>query len=343
MGMNGFCILDSDFNIHSYNHHLLNLLEIEPGKTVDLTIMRIFKDNHPLYNLIKAVGNNDTLETEGDFNIKLPQQKQRSYHIQISNTPYYKKESLTLVMVSEPEERDLNAVHLNRSLKYNVITKLAGSLAHEVRNPLSSLAIHTEILDNTLSNISLLPDKTARIKKSIDIVRSERERVIHLIELFFKLARSGNNEATYEDINSILREVYELIRQHCYELGHQVEMDLEDDIPFVHINRDRLIEVLLNIVINALEAMEKGGKLTIRSQKIGTRGCIYIEDRGSGIPENIRKNIFNQFVTSKKTGGGASLVLARKIVEEMGGRISFSSKNGSGTAFVIELEKAHKF
>ncbi len=343
MGMNGFCILDKDLNIHSYNHHFLNLLEIEPGKTVESRIMRIFKDNHPLYNIIKAVGNNDTLETEGDFQIVLSQQKQRNYHIQILNTPYYKKEPFTLVMISEPEEGGLNNIHLNRSLKYNAINKLAASLAHEIRNPLSSLAIHAEILDNTLSNISLLPDKSARIKKSINIVQSELERVTRLIEHFFKLARMGNNEPTYEDINSILREIYELIRQHCYEQGLKLEMSLEDDIPFVHINRDRLIEVLLNIIINALESMKEGGKLTIRSQKLGTKSYIYIEDKGCGIPESIKKNIFTRFISNKENGGGASLLLARKIIEEMGGKISFTSENGTGSAFVIELQKAMKF
>lgn len=230
-----------------------------------------------------------------------------------------------------------------RSLKYNVISKLAPSIAHEIRNPLSSLAIHTEILDNMLPGLGLQSESFQRMKKSITVLRSELERITRMIDHFFKLARPGAKESSYEDINSILRETYELVKPQCYEQGIKIELNLEKSVPFVYLNRDELMQVLLNIMINAMESMPRGGVLSIRSKKLENRSLIVIQDDGPGIPAEDLKKIFTQNFSNKDSGSGSSLILAKELIEKMDGVITVQSDTYLGTFFTIELPQASKF
>ena len=230
-----------------------------------------------------------------------------------------------------------------RSLKYNVISKLAPSIAHEIRNPLSSLAIHTEILDNMLPGLGLESESFQRMKKSIIVLQSELERITRIIDHFFKLARPGAKESSYEDINSILRETFELIKPQCYEQGIKIELNLEKSIPFVYLNREELMQVLLNIMINAMESMPRGGVLSIRSKKLENRSLIVIQDDGPGIPPEDLKKIFTRNFSNKDSGSGSSLILARELIEKMGGVITVQSDSYLGTFFTIELPQASKF
>lgn len=343
MSVEGFILLDEKLRIELYNQQIFDFFLIpavkDPLEKVQQIILNHTDLNHRIQRLLTSKGkqNIDHFILNSDKTLKEPIQVTAFITGEVAGN------RRILTYFSKISDKVDPYTPSMRSLKYNVISKLAPSIAHEIRNPLSSLAIHTEILDNMLPTLSLQTEQFQRIKKSITVLQSEIERITRIIDHFFKLARPGAKESSYEDINSILRESFELIKPQCYEQGIKIELNLEKGIPFVYLNRDELMQVLLNIMINAMESMPRGGVLTIMSKKLENKSLIIIQDDGQGIPPNDLKKIFTRKFSSKDNGSGISLVLARQLIEKMGGKITAQSDPYLGTFFTIELPQASKF
>ncbi len=226
---------------------------------------------------------------------------------------------------------------LQRSMKYGVISQLSSSIGHEIRNPLSSLAIHTEIVDSMV--IKSVEDKSRlkKIKKSINILNSEVERLQKLIDQFFNLAKAQEIKLTYENINDLMRDIYDLVQQQALEKNVQINRYFSKNLPMIKVSKDQLKQVIINLILNAFDAMPEGGDLTLRTAYREGFVIISIKDTGAGIPENIRDNIFDLYFTTKDSGGGIGLAISRKIIEAHEGNFYFETKNVFGTIFYIEL------
>jgi signal transduction histidine kinase len=343
MNVEGFIFFDEKLRVQAYHQQIFELFSIPAGDNPSQKIQQIVQNNPDLIQRIKrllAIGGNKTID---HFMLNINQTKRDPLQVTAFIAGEIAGNRKILTCFSKNSDNSDPYTPRMRSMKYNVISKLAPSIAHEIRNPLSSLAIHTEILDNTLPALSLQTEQFQRIKKSIAVLHSELERVMKIIDRFFKLARSGAKESSYEDVNSILRETFELIKPQCYEQGIKIEMNLEKNIPFVYLNRDELTQVLLNIMINAMESLPESGVLTVTSKKEENKSIIIIQDNGVGISPSDLKKIFTCNFSSKDNGSGMSLVLSRQLVEKMGGKITVQSSAQLGTSFTIELPRASKF
>jgi signal transduction histidine kinase len=339
----GMIVLDHDLNIISYNREALEMLGTADSNELSILMQKVVSGNKELHKYIQTIKNEKNPDKQFTDKIKSPEGMEMIVQVNSLISAGQQNGDIFYLIMYPDKQKYWDEIHLNRSLKFNSIHKIAPSVAHEIRNPLSTLAIQRQILEETLSTLSLDSEKEQRVEKSLQMLNSEIDRVSRLMEHFFRLVRTGNSESTYEDVNSVLREIYELIRQYCYESGVVLKIQLQKSLPFVHLNRDKFIQVILNLIINSIESISDKGKLLIQSKKQGEKIVILIKDSGAGIPADQETKIFSYYFTTKENGGGVSLALSQKIVKEMGGEISFDSKHGQGVTFLIQLPRASKF
>ena len=193
--------------ITSYNEYLLEILNITNPDKAEEQLQQILQLNPRLFDIYKRALDPMTHSVRKDMSIKLLQNK--TIDVQINalclteepdkkNVIFYIK---NLAMIQELEQ------NLNRSMKYTIISQLASSIGHEVRNPLSSLAIHTEVLNNLTSELPDEYDNSSKIQKSLGILNSEIGRITKLIDQFFNLARNEEVRLSLENVNDVVRKL----------------------------------------------------------------------------------------------------------------------------------------
>ena len=174
--------------------------------------------------------------------------------------------------------------NLHRSMKYGVISKLASSVGHEIRNPLSSLAIHTEIVDGLVSKSVKDEQQLKKIKKSVGVLNSEVDRLNKMIGQFFNLAKAEEIKLTCENTNNLLNEIADIVNQQAHEKNISIHKKYSDNLPMITVSRDQIKQVLINLVLNSFDAMPEGGDLYLKTFRYDGRVVISIKDSGVGIP-----------------------------------------------------------
>ena len=336
-------VLDHNFNFLSCNSEVFKLLGMDKLENPSRRLPE-FLDRQEEYRAFLHDLRMEVLPSQqATLNMTSPEGSALSIGIQVSKSSGIKETSHYYLILTPEHQKNWEKIHLNRSIRFNSINKIGPSVAHEIRNPLSTIAIQRQILENSMQSLGMDPENEGRIQKSLRILNTELDRVSRLMEHFFKLVRTGNKEPTYEDVNSILREIYELVKQYCYENGIEIHLELENNVPFVYIKRDPFIQVLLNLIINAVESISAKGTLRIVSHKGENKSIVKIVDTGGGITESQRSKIFTYYYSTKEEGGGVSLALAQQTIQEMRGNLHFTSNKGGGVSFTIEVPKADKF
>ncbi len=229
-------------------------------------------------------------------------------------------------------ELERSQAQLVQAEKMAAAGRLAASIAHEINNPLQ--AIHNSLhltLRPTLSE-----EKRARY---LAMAQEEVERLIDIVRRLLEFSRPSRGRRAATDANQIIDNVLALTNKRLQHGHIVVETDLALDLPLLHVVPDQLTQVFLNIVLNAIEAMPDGGRLTIRTaqSKDGKWGQIAFTDNGPGMDEQTRANIFEPFFTTKTTGTGLGLAISYGIIERHGGQIEVDSAPGDGSTFVVRL------
>ncbi len=219
---------------------------------------------------------------------------------------------------------------LMQSEKMAAIGQLAAGLAHEIYNPLNVISGFTEIL--LKQNAENPADK-----KHLEEIYRETNRCQNLIAELLRFAKPKESGKELADIGIIIQEAVSLIQSHTKTQGIIVESKLETVLPVLLIDRDQIKQVVLNLLLNACQAMPTGGELRLSASHAGNRVRIEITDTGIGIPEKNLKNIFNPFFTTKAEGTGLGLALSFTVIESHGGTIEAKSEEGKGSIFTISL------
>lgn len=210
--------------------------------------------------------------------------------------------------------------------------KMAASFAHEINNPLQSVM---GVL--ALASRGGLDEGNERY---LTLARDELQRAARLTQELRNLHHPSTPEARRAtDVNDLLSQVLELTRQQARRGGVTVEWEPQEDLPAVRANPDQLHQVFLNLVLNALEAMPDGGRLSVRAERTADPAGLRVafRDSGHGIPEDALPHIFDAFYTTKPSGTGVGLFVCRSIVEQHGGTIAVESGVGEGTTFDVWL------
>ncbi|MGD0884244.1 MAG: ATP-binding protein [Thermodesulfovibrionales bacterium] len=218
---------------------------------------------------------------------------------------------------------------LIQSAKLVAIGELASNVAHEINNPLTSIIGFTELLKSE--------GDIHRIRIRLDIIEKESLRARDIVRQLLRFARKSPLQLMEIDVNEVLREVLQLIDVQVK--GNHVEVREEfGQFPQTVGDLNQLKQVFINIINNAISAMPDGGRLTIRTARLGEYILIDVEDTGVGIPKEILTRIFEPFFTTKKEKGtGLGLSISYRIIQDHGGRIDVESYDGEGTRFTVRL------
>ncbi len=219
--------------------------------------------------------------------------------------------------------------------QYTEIAKLAGALAHEIKNPLSTIRLNMELLAEDLQNPETPRERRALTK--VGVVERECQRLQDLLNNFLSFTKVRTLKTEPTNLNHQVKEVLQFFSPKAKEAGIDVIDYLAADLPTVLLDRESFHGALLNLVLNAQQAMPQGGQLVVRTSDTGDGVRLDLIDTGCGMDAKTREHIFEAFFSTKRGGSGLGLPTARKIIEAHGGRITVQSEVGRGTQFSIKL------
>nr|WP_237562906.1 PAS domain S-box protein [Bacillus dakarensis] len=234
-----------------------------------------------------------------------------------------------LAIRNDITERKKNEEILHRQDKLAAVGQLAAGVAHEIRNPLTSMKGYAEFL--------LEDEVDEQRREFLDIILDEINRVNEIVEDFMVLAKPKAVDLKEKNIIPIIKNVLSLLEFEARKKNVSMHFEANDDIVQIECDEDRLKQVFLNFVKNGIEAMPDGGDITVRVAITDGQVQISIQDTGVGIPEDKLKKIGEPFYTTKKNGNGLGLMVSYKIIESHNGTVYIESELNKGTTFNIVL------
>ena len=226
--------------------------------------------------------------------------------------------------------------------KQDLLARLLGRLAHEIRNPLSSLDIHVQLLEEDLAKLA--PETRKPLKPRLEIIHGELHRLESIVERFLRLAGPSALDLEPVEIPKIVTHVCELLRAEASTRQIEIVTQIEHGLPPVTADPIRLTQALMNLVINAVQAVEKNGRVQVGATKstAGDALVLQVQDNGPGIPANKLEEVFDPYFTTKPEGIGLGLWIARQIAVAHGGTLRTENAPVGGAIFTLLLPLIRK-
>ncbi len=231
--------------------------------------------------------------------------------------------------------------HVVHVEKMASIGKMAAVVAHEINNPLSGILTYAKLLKKWVQRVDAEDSRRKEIQECLGLIESESRRCGDLVKNLLTFSRTSPINLEWTDANVIVDRCVRLV-QHQLDLnGIALQLELSDDAPPLHCDAAQVEQVLLALVMNAIDAMPRGGNLLLRTRWLPQSRQVemQVRDDGMGIPPDLLPRLFEPFLTTKETGKGVGLGLAisKSIVERHGGEIEVESQPGRGTTFYVFL------
>ena len=230
--------------------------------------------------------------------------------------------------------------HLVRSEKMAALGKLAATIAHEVNNPLAGILTYARLCLKQLDSPEVTPEKRAEVLAQLRIIERESRRCGEIMRNLLSFARQAPPRREPAELNALVERTLALVRHELELRGIELTTRLADGLPPVACDANQIQQVLLALAVNALEAMPRGGRLTLKTGAVSESVLeVRVRDTGVGIPREALPHIFEPFFTTKEDQHrtGLGLAVARSIVEQHGGSLEVASTPGQGTEFVVRL------
>ena len=242
-----------------------------------------------------------------------------------------------LIAVDRTRSRRIEE-RIKKADRLAVVARLGQKMAHEIRNPMSAMDINTQLLIESLEMDGLNKENSS-VYQYASIVYAELRRLDELLDNFFNFSRSTHLHRATLDIHDLLREILRFIEPEAREHGISLSHDFTDETVQINGDRNQLKQAFLNVIINGIQSMPKGGRLRVETFPDADSDFITIEfaDSGSGIPMENMDKIFDIYFTTKKGGSGLGLSIAHQIIHQHNGTIDAMSWVGDGSIFSIRL------
>jgi len=326
----GLVAVDPGGNIVSFNHTAGTILHVDSNKTLAKRAEEVLP--YDFMNLLEETVNQDRI-IEKEMDCKLHDGRILPMDVSISKLAGDDGQSSGHVILF----RDMTEIQslkreIERSQRLASIGKLAAGVAHEIRNPLSSIKGFATYFKERYRDV---PED----HKTAGIMVQEVERLNRVITQLLEFARPVEIQKKSSDIHQLIQHSMKMIEGEARSKHVQLKVSLSPEIRFVPMDQDRMNQVLLNMYLNALEAMDEGGTLTVQviPDKSSRKVQITISDTGSGIKDEDLIHIFDPYFTTKQSGTGLGLAIVHKIIESHRGEVNVESVVGKGTMMTILL------
>jgi len=336
----GVLVVDEDGRIIYLNSAVTNLLGIPATGAEGQPVSRYLPefDWQHLMNL-DAHGGSRVIRQELEVTLPRP----RFLHLYAAPLDGEKSGSSGLALIlrdaTEAREKTHQAIEQER---VQALTLLAASVAHEIGNPLNALHIHMQLMERELKKLRRGGNGggdwgtgVGRLESYLDTAKGEITRLDYIVTQFLEALRPRAPKFAAGPVNQVVRETLELLRPEIDNRGIATVEKLPARLPEARFDAAQIKQVLVNLVKNAMQAMTRGGRLTIETGAGSESVWVSISDTGSGIPEAQLNRIFEPFFTTKKKGSGLGLMIVQRIIRDHAGRIDVESKPGKGTTFRV--------
>lgn len=226
------------------------------------------------------------------------------------------------------------------SERLNALTLLAAGVAHEIGNPLNSLHIHLQLMQRSVQKLS--DGAKAELQESIDVARSEVDRLDSIVTQFLRAIRPSHPQLRPENLNTIIEETVRFFTPEIHDREITIEQQLRSDLPLLQLDRDQVKQAFYNVIKNSLEAMQRHGALRIETDLDDTHVVVRFLDTGGGMSAENLSRAFEPYFTTKPSGTGLGLLIVRRIVREHGGELSIESSQDKGLTLTIRLPYIEK-
>lgn len=220
--------------------------------------------------------------------------------------------------------------HDMRKERFTVLSRFMSSIAHEIKNPLTGIAAGVQYLSKKLQ-----PGSTE--DETVEFVLAEISRLNRIVDDLYRIAKPPELFLAKTSINDVVGKSLLCLSEEILKKRISIEQDIEKDIPEFDADADRLQQVLINIMKNAVEASYENGRIVIQTAREGSSVVVRVMDRGPGVPAEDAERIFEPFYSTKQGGTGLGLCICQRIIDQHGGRIHVETPEDCGTTFVIEL------
>ena len=221
--------------------------------------------------------------------------------------------------------------------KQLLLARLLARLAHEIRNPLSSLDIHVQLLEEDLTQLA--PQVRERTAGRFEIIHGELHRLENIVKHFLRLAGPSELDLETVDVTRVLGHVCELLRPEAAARGIEITLNAAADLPVMTADPGQLTQAVVNLLINAIQAVDRDGRIDVSATPGDRSGFLRVEvrDTGPGVPPDRVETIFEPFFTTKPDGSGLGLWIAQQIVLAHGGAIEVANAPAGGALFALHL------
>lgn len=248
--------------------------------------------------------------------------------------------------VHRAREAEGEARHSQRLAELGSMTS---GLAHEIKNPLSTIGLNAQLLREDLVQLDVSQTERDRLAHRVDALAREVDRLGHILGDFLEFAGRIRLDPQPFDLRMILDELIDFYHPQCEQAGVVLRVDTPSSPVAVRVDEGLLKQALLNLMINATQVMqrERGGaapgtsndELILKIECDDSMVRVHVIDTGPGVPTDMREEIFHPYVSGRKGGTGLGLPTSRRIIEEHGGRLTVESQPGQGSDFIISLPR----
>ena len=343
----GVITIDSNHIITSINKAARKILGIESREITGISTVELFRAYTVINDAVHKFINSENLDSYANKELKVEFQNKylivniSSHELGKSSKPGF------IIIIEDITEKKLLDDHLHHIDRLASMGKFAAGIAHEIRNPLTGISV---FLDDLHDKISQETDTAGFIKLAL----KEIERLESLVNELLDYASPGGAKLVSKDINEIIQSTLHFTEKQCRDTNIKVETIFHKNLPKVFIDTDKIRQALLNIILNAVQAVSSDGTIRISTQVlVATRTTplvsssverdishwvtIQIDDSGPGITEENQKHIFEPFFTLKQSGTGLGLSITHSIIAEHNGKIEVKQSDLQGASFTIYL------
>ena len=260
----------------------------------------------------------------------------RVRHLGVS-TSLLEDEGGVVLVIQDLSELKRSEWEMFQAGKMEALGRLAASVAHEVRNPLGAIDIQLQLLGEDLAEVE--PGFRQQLYRRLNIAQMEMKRLDRIVHNFLRFSRTPRLALQLVSLNDVVRHVFELVSPEAREQEVRLKLDLQEDLPQVDGDESQLGQAVLNMIVNAFQAIQGSGKVRASTREESESGqiCLALSDSGCGIAEDEIDRIFEFYYTTKDEGTGLGLSIAQRIIYQHGGHIEVESQEGEGTTFRVYL------